>query len=249
MNTLLVILATLQLLVPQLSEWLHVGQSIDSTGVGYNPEMPAGYAFAIWGVIFLLALGYAVGQRRPNALAQALKAPFTGVLITSITWMTLAQLLGNGWWLVLLIWAMWAFSVLGLRRITAYPKPLSRLHRWVSLPMFSMYTAWLSVAVWLNTSDYLRMVNIVPFGLDATTYASLFLCFVGAFGLALLRYFNGNVWLGVTLIWAFDAILVNNLFTVFNLPVAILATALTAVIAVAIPLIQQQHAKHHLAPA
>ncbi|SDY90593.1 tryptophan-rich sensory protein [Hymenobacter psychrophilus] len=120
-----------------------------------TPVTPAGYAFSIWGLIFLSLLAYAVwqllpGQRR-NPLPDLLARPL--VLVNVLT----------GGWLVIFAYELLPLSALVMVGIlAALALAYGRLRRqarhepatvplWVNLP-FGLYLGWISVALVVNTT-------------------------------------------------------------------------------------------------
>ncbi|NVO86453.1 hypothetical protein [Hymenobacter terrestris] len=120
-----------------------------------TPVTPAGYAFSIWGLIFLSLLAYAVwqllpGQRR-NLLPDLLARPL--VLVNVLT----------GGWLVVFAYEQLVLSALvmvgilgGLALIYGRLRRQARrepdtVPLWVNLP-FGLYLGWISVALVVNTT-------------------------------------------------------------------------------------------------
>ncbi|MFD2783858.1 tryptophan-rich sensory protein [Hymenobacter rubripertinctus] len=118
-----------------------------------TPVTPAGYAFSIWGLIFLSLLAYAVWQllpaQRPNPLPDRLARPL--VLVNVLT----------GCWLVIFAYELLPLSALVMIGILAALalaygrlRQLARLEpatvpAWVNLP-FGLYLGWISVALVVN---------------------------------------------------------------------------------------------------
>ncbi|WP_126546876.1 hypothetical protein [Hymenobacter amundsenii] len=120
-----------------------------------TPVTPAGYAFSIWGLIFLSLLAYAVWQlllaQRRNPLPDMLARPL--VLVNVLT----------GFWLVIFAYELLALSALVMVGILAgLAVAYGRLRRqtrrepatvpvWVNLP-FGLYLGWISVALVVNAT-------------------------------------------------------------------------------------------------
>ena len=120
-----------------------------------TPVTPAGYAFSIWGLIFLSLLAYAVWQllpqQRRNSLPDRLARPL--VLVNVLT----------GLWLVVFAYELLALSALLMVGIlVALAVAYGRLRRqtrrepatvpaWVNLP-FGLYLGWISVALVVNAT-------------------------------------------------------------------------------------------------
>lgn len=118
-----------------------------------TPLTPAGYAFSIWGVIFLSLLVYAVWQllpaQRRNPLPDAIARPL--VLVNVVT----------GLWLVVFAYERLGLSVVVMLGILAgLAVVYSRVRHfaargeapvWVNIP-FGLYLGWISVALTVNAT-------------------------------------------------------------------------------------------------
>jgi hypothetical protein len=225
------ILAVAQFVVPKLPELTGMGQSIEvmAAVTGFNSEAPTAFSFAIWVLIFLLALVFAVAQLLPgirqNILVKSMRVSLVGLLGANCSWMVLAQLVGNGWWLVCLIALMWVFALLNLLRLQEHDEALAEpLHRWVTQPMLGLYSGWLSVALWLNASSLVRQLVPDLWGLTGSEFALLVLATVVAFASTVLLQLNGNRWFAGAVLWALLGVVWHNLFDQFHGYVAIFAS-------------------------
>ncbi len=138
----------------------------------------AGYAFAIWGVIYLWLLVYAVRQALPQ----------TGesLLIHRLGWPSVAALLGIGWWVVAAAfdWEM-ATIVLIFGSLAALLIPLladadairalprGDRDRWMTVWPLSLLAGWLTVAAPLNLITVATGDNALPDMLSPTVWAIL----------------------------------------------------------------------------
>lgn len=107
------------------------------------PIQPAGYAFAIWGPIYLWLLVSAVFGllRRTDAPGwDAARWPLTGSLVIGTAWLAVAQ--ASPVWATVLIWAMLALALLALARA-----PVA--DRWLFRAPVALYAGWLTAASWV----------------------------------------------------------------------------------------------------
>lgn len=125
----------------------------DVSGKYPTPLTPAGYAFSIWGVIFLSLLVYAVWQllpaQRRHPLPDAVARPL--VLVNGLT----------GLWLVVFAYELLPLSVVVMLGILAglavvYGRVRQFAARgeapvWVNIP-FGLYLGWISVALVVNAT-------------------------------------------------------------------------------------------------
>ncbi|WP_439476152.1 hypothetical protein [Brevundimonas sp.] len=138
----------------------------------------AGYTFAIWGVIYLWLLVYAVRQALPQ----------TGesMLIHRLGWPSVAALLGIGWWvvaaafdwematIVLIFGALAALLVALLANADAIRAlPRADRDRWMTVWPLSMLAGWLTIAAPLNLITVATGNDALPGVLSPTVWAIL----------------------------------------------------------------------------
>ncbi|MGC3936433.1 hypothetical protein ACOTTU_01360 [Roseobacter sp. EG26] len=165
------------------------------------PIQPAGYAFAIWGVIYLwLIVGMAFGaiKRAEDPGWHAMRAPLSISLAIGTIWLAVAT--QSPVWASVLIWAMLISALFALFRAPRQDQ------LWAALPV-GLYTGWLSAA------------SSVSLGLLAAGYGWLteqlaalifiFLALVLASGVQ--STLKRAPTYGIAAIWALIAIVVQNL--------------------------------------
>lgn len=104
------------------------------------PAQPAGYAFAIWGVIYLwliVGAGFQLFMRHDDADWAPIRLPLIISLVLGAPWLAVAQM--SPLWSTILIWLMWASAVLALLRAP---------HRdgWFGHGPVGLYAGWLTAA-------------------------------------------------------------------------------------------------------
>ena len=171
---------------------------------------PANYAFAIWGVIYLLLIVYSIYQALP-AQRQNLNARKVGWLfvlscVLNCTWITLFQydlILPS----VIVIIAFLITLITIYVRLDIGRARVSTADRWLLHLPFSIYLGWLSVATIANVS----VLGVAqdwgdPLGIAAPTWAAIMLIAATLIGLILAttRQDAGFV---LVLVWAFVAII------------------------------------------
>ena len=148
-----------------LNAWSNIqpfnGQTMGAVSAKYpTPITPAGYAFSIWGLIFLGLLVYAVWQllpaQRDNALPDAIAKPLILASVATAAWVVLF-----GFELIAL--SVVAMAVILGALMLVYGKArslvLSKLAPfWVSWP-FAVYLAWISVAAAINFTIGLQQLG------------------------------------------------------------------------------------------
>lgn len=173
---------------------------------------PAGYVFAIWGVIYLTLAVFAVYQVLP---AQKNNARLDRIGI----WFILANLFNGGWifaWhylqfpISMLLMLGLLVSLLAIYLRLGIGTGKSALNeRWlVDLP-FSIYLGWISVATIANASVVLLDLNWDGFGLSETIWTVIVLVVGVILGL-LMTLKRSEVFYTLVLIWAFIGITQNG---------------------------------------
>ncbi len=183
--------------------------------------VPAGYAFAIWGPIFLLCLAYAVYQ--------ALPAQRTDPLLRTIGWWTAGAFIGNGLWEVafpreqyvvaqVLIVAILAFLLVAQAGIVraARAEAFGRARTWLVAVPVALTLGWLTAATLVGFATTLVGTGVWERTgtVEAAVGAALLL--VGAvLAVAVLRGSRGApvaalVAYGFAVLWALVAVIVNQ---------------------------------------
>jgi hypothetical protein len=241
LRSLLVLLFAIgHFIAPQAARFAGFGLPLDravNTGVP-PPEQPTGPTFAIWGVIFTLALLFAIRQSMPNwrdsALYQSIGWSAVFAFGANCAWMLIAQFQGNGPALVAAIWIIWVFAARAFFRALSMRPVLETFDRTITLPLFGMLTAWLSAAAILNTASYLRLIKAVPPALTPTLYAALILVAIALLSLAVLRRAGGYLPVAATTLWALGGIAYANYFNKFDRNMVMLACGLMLLVVAAL---------------
>jgi benzodiazapine receptor len=177
--------------------------------------VPAGYVFAIWGLIYIGLLAYGIYQALPaqkeNPRLRRAAAPFVVGSLANIAWLffwhygvfalTVVAML------ILLASLIMVYQILGVNQVS-----VSNGERWAVHVPFSIYLGWISVATIANITDLLWYVGWNGFGLapEVWTVIMLTVTVVLAFAMALLR---GDVAYLLVLVWALAGIGVKQAAT------------------------------------
>jgi benzodiazapine receptor len=177
--------------------------------------VPAGYVFAIWGLIYIGLLAYGIYQALPaqkeNPRLRRAAAPFVVGSLANIAWLffwhygvfalTVVAML------ILLASLIMVYQILGVNQVS-----VSKGERWAVHVPFSIYLGWISVATIANITDLLWYVGWNGFGLapEVWTVIMLTVTVVLAFAMALLR---GDVAYLLVLVWALAGIGVKQAAT------------------------------------
>lgn len=168
---------------------------------------PAGYAFSIWSLIYVLLGGFVVYQllRAPARAAwpRAIGLLFVLSCIGNMAWLLLWHTqrieLSLAAMLFLLLSLIWIYTV-----VMAIPSPTTG-ERWLVCLPFSIYLGWISVATIVNVSIVLKKNGWDGFGLSEASWAVILLC-VGALLAVWASNRYRNVWYPLVFVWAYAAI-------------------------------------------
>lgn len=171
----------------------------------------AGYAFAIWGLIFLLDLAYAAWQLTGNrktddTLSRVAPWATAGFLLTTV-WMPLFAM--SQFWLCLLVIFGAAFCLIRCAMILSHDRtPQEGQWMWAWLPL-SLHAGWLSLAAFLNLAQVIvayklaSTTDMLPWSLVLFALAALMLLMVN------LRM-RGNIDYVIAALWALIAVYVKQ---------------------------------------
>lgn len=162
----------------------------------------AGYAFSIWGVIYLGMLAYAVWQALPATReSRALRA---------VGWPSVIAMAGCGAWLVaasldvklatvVIIVASAAFMITGLLQAAPFRQELSRIGRLLIFWPLGLLAGWLTIASALNILTVLTAWDIITpaVAMPAAIAGILSVLVVGALVLSRL----GHLAYGIPIAW------------------------------------------------
>ena len=182
------------------------------------PIQPAGWAFAIWGPIYLwlvVSAGYGVWRRADDAGWDRTRVPLIASLAVGAVWLAVA--LQSPVWAMVLIWAMWAGAVLALFRAPGRDRP------WLAWPL-GLYAGWLTAAAVVATG--LVAAGYGWTGERAAAVAGLIAATALAAGIA---WRTANPAYAAAAVWAFAGIAAANAPSAPG--VALAAVAAAAVVA------------------
>lgn len=168
---------------------------------------PAGYAFSIWSLIYLLLAGFVIYQFRPNTSTrdsiQAIGIWFVLSCIFNMSWLFLWQYLYIELSLVAMVLMLITLIVI-YRKTRLIANPTSGENWLVKLP-FSIYLGWISVATIVNVSVVLEKNHWEGWGLSGSTWAVIMLC-VGTLLAVVVSYPYRDSIYPLVFVWAFIAI-------------------------------------------
>jgi len=174
--------------------------------------VPAGYVFAIWGVIYLGWIAFTIYQFLPaqkeNPRLRRLGYLFALSGAFNAAWLFCwhYNLFGLS---VLVMLVLLALLIASYLKLNIGRESVSALERWcVDIP-FSLYLGWITVATVANVSDYLYLIEWNGFGFAPQVWAVIMLLVASSLGALMVvkRYDAAYV---LVLVWSFIGIAVKQ---------------------------------------
>ncbi|TAG21188.1 MAG: hypothetical protein EAZ40_09175 [Rhodobacterales bacterium] len=201
---------------------------------GYDPNLfpvpierpsiqPAGYAFAIWSVIYLWLIAHAVyglWKRAENPAWDAVRLPLTVAVGVGAVWLWIAG--QSAVWGTVTIWIMAAGAILAFLR--ADPA----VDRWMLSGPTAIFAGWLSAASAVSTGVFIAGYGWLS---DTGSAAAMLALVLGIAVTVQMRRPQMPIY-GLTVIWALIGVIVANVSA--NVTVAVLAASGIAVMALTI---------------
>lgn len=164
------------------------------------PIQPAGYAFAIWGLIYLWLIasaGYGLWHRREADDWHRARLPLITSLGVGVPWLAIAN--ASAIWATITIFAMAGFAIWALLSAPA------RDRWWFQAPT-GLYAGWLTAASFVSLGS-----TMAGYGIIADSLGWAYLGIAGALTLAVLVLRrSGAPGYGAAVIWALVGIIAAN---------------------------------------
>lgn len=170
--------------------------------------VPAGYVFAIWGIIYIGWIAFVIYQfRSPQKESPRLRR---------LGYLFALSGIANAAWLfcwhynkfglsVLVMLTLLGLLIASYLRLDVNRVSVSRAERWsVDIP-FSVYLGWITVATVANVTDFLYLVEWNGFGIAAQTWAIIMIVVASLVGLLMTLTRKDAAYLFV-LVWSFVGI-------------------------------------------
>lgn len=168
-----------------------------------NLFVPAGITFSIWGVIYLLLLGYCIIQFTSSDQAA----------FASIGWLFAATCVFNSLWIV-----AWHYQKLPLSLIIMLGllvtlilinMRLTGAGAWLIKAAFGVYLGWICIATIANVTALLVNYDWNRFGISEVAWTIIMIS-VGTIIVALAISNFRNAFIGLAVIWAFTGIIIKR---------------------------------------
>lgn len=208
-----------------------------------SPVEPAGYAFAIWAVIFSLSLAHAVYQALPRHREDS--------LLRRIGWFIAGAFLCTGLWSVFVperqtlaalgvFLIAWGCLFAAYRGIVHAGRGMSATARWlVALPV-GIFLGWVTAADLVSIQSELVLAGILSSGSRLEGAVAAALLIVGGLGVAAIVAFGRRgpiqayLAYGATVLWALVGVIVNQ----WGIEPVTAAAAASAAVLVALALLR-----------
>ena len=182
----------------------------------WNLFTPAGYAFSIWGIIYLGLFGFVLYTGR----SLFTKKEDNDTIVLEVGWWFVISCIGNSLWVVawlynytlvaafiMLIVLVSLIKIIINTRMELDFQPLQR-YLLIYWP-FAFYSGWISVAFIANIAALLTKNNWDGFGISEVTWTIIIISVVGILNIAVILTRNLREFALVG-IWALIAIAVSN---------------------------------------
>ncbi|HXX78719.1 MAG TPA: tryptophan-rich sensory protein [Ktedonobacteraceae bacterium] len=232
-----IVIATVITIVVNLFSSFITGKSVAAISDRFPvPVTPAGWAFSVWGIIYVGLIAYAIYQVLP--------AQRTNPRLRRIGYLYLLGCAANVAWLFLWVnelitLSLVAIVVLLLSLITLYLRAdmnrtnIDRVERWcVNIP-FGIYMGWITVATIVNVTVVLYHLGWNGLDISPEIWTAILLVVGTVIALA-VGITRVDIAYMATVVWAYSAILVKNI----PIPmIAITAAVMIGILLLAIILI------------
>ena len=196
--------------------------------------VPAGYVFAIWGIIYIGWIAFTIFQFQPvqkeSPRLRRLGYLFAISNIANAAWLFCwhYNLFGLSVFVMLVLLGLLLASYL---RLNVNRTPVSALEYWSVDVLFSVYLGWITVATVANITDWLYFIGWDGFGIPAQTWAVIMLAVASMLGVGMAITRRDVGYLAV-LVWAFVGIAVKQTSAPLVVTSAWIAAALMAGLAI-----------------
>lgn len=233
--------------LPQLGLGEPIGDRSDSVRTLITPS---GWAFAIWGPLFLGSAIFAIWQALPKQR--------TNALVDQIGWYAVGALSAQGIWAIYtqfanltvisaIIIAFSLFCLLAIMRVlVASIRPFTAAERWIVALVFSALAAWLTAATIVNISATLVYYGVAG-GFEYPLIAAAIILVGGAIAATAVARSKGNPWYTAVFLWALLAIYFRGGQESAAIAAATMLAAAAVLTACALELLKSESRSHWLA--
>ena len=194
-------------LLPAMGIGTPVGERSDAVQTLITP---AGWAFSIWGALYLGSLVFSLLQftsaGRDSTLFAALRWPAAGAFLGNALWATWVQLGDIDAVSTLIIFGSLVSILIAYRRIAAWTAPFSAAERWGAILPLSALASWLTAASIVNVAATLRYYGVDAAPDVAPLISAAIIVVGGLIAATALARGKGNPPFALVFLWALAAI-------------------------------------------
>lgn len=192
------------------------GKTIGNVSDQYhNLFTPAGYAFSIWGLIYLLLLGFVIYTGR--SLFNPTKNDADG-FVEKIGWWFVVSCVANCAWIVTWLYGFTGLSVIVLlislislliilKEALPYRKSAAQKW-WINIP-FQIYSGWVSVALIAANAAWLTKIGWNGWGISEVNWTIILIVIASIIHLFMTWKKNAPIF-ALVAVWALIAIAQSN---------------------------------------
>lgn len=174
--------------------------------------VPANYAFAIWGLIYLGLFGFGIYQllreARSNPRLQQVRPLLILACVAQAVWVFL--FLSRQFWLSVVAMLLILLPLIGCYLKLGVGRSVNRGEQWLAHRPFSLYLGWISVATIVNIAIALYSQNWNGWGLSAASWTQIMMGAAGVIGVAVALRHRDPVY-PLVITWALLAIAIRHL--------------------------------------
>lgn len=212
------------------------GPDTGSRAAVTSPVFPAPYTFAVWVLIYIGALAYAVYQALPGQRTNPLLRRigwWTASAFLALTLWAVFQIVGWLWLTVVCIFWMFGALLVVFTRFTQDRTPRTRAERILVVLPLSIFLGYITAATILTIALVVPQTGLLQAaGIGETAWSNGLLLAAGLLASALTWWSQGNVGYALTIIWALVGIVVANVAYNPNPRVAITAASMAVLVAI-----------------
>jgi hypothetical protein len=170
--------------------------------------VPAGYVFAIWGIIYMGLLAYTWYQGRAdqadNSRLKQISGLYAGSAVANMAWLFLWHYQLFALTLVAMVTLLVLLILIFLKLQTGKPDAPA-LEKWILDIPFEIYLGWVCVATIANVTDVLAYYHWNGFGIDPITWGTIMLT-AGVLLAVIINITHKNLVIPTVFIWAYIGI-------------------------------------------
>ncbi|WCM41826.1 tryptophan-rich sensory protein [Flavobacterium sp. CBA20B-1] len=186
----------------------------------FNMFTPAGYAFSIWGIIYLLLIAhtiysfYQLTKKNNSSIIDSIGLTFIATNVVNCLWVYFWLNDAILMCLILMIVLLILLLRILLNSQQLQPKIAVR-NLFITCP-FAIYVGWVSVALIANTAVWLTKIEWKPIFFTEVGWTILMLIIAGIIGVYISWKYNAIAF-GVAVAWGVAAVAVSNFNENFNI--------------------------------